>query len=520
MPFIVPSQAQTRAFIIAHGKALFPASNFDNRQGFHGKWSTFLAGAVTQLHSHANSLNELHPLRAGDGRPINDWGDAYQVLRKGPSPARMEKAGRVRGNAGRTVTPGTQMRHDETGLLFMINNSTTVTIPGVLGVDPDSFVDADIIGVDVGSQTQLSAGSTLVFVAPPIGIEPNVVLQLDLTEDGLDNEQFGSYRGRVLDRMGNSTSGGNQPDFVGWVEASLPAVRKGYAYPNRFGRGTIDVAGFYAASGAARALSSGDRAAVLAYVQSKAPFQVSGTGGGLRVLTTVPDPQRVEILLTSNGVAAYAFDWIGSPTVLSYNATTRELQFSGGALPSSLQAGDRLILVGSVGGSGVTAQDGREYRVEAISAVDKVILDRAPPVNPAATDLIYPGGPLVTPVRDALVEHMNGGRVYAGRGRTPIPESDAAPTNPTGPSVLGLDILAEGIGPSNPAGKYGSWSGGLIRAVLFQIATYKAGVRNATIVSPAADYESPDDGISDGQLFTMSGQIHYITPSVVIVRSA
>lgn len=517
MPFDQLAMSEMRDLVVALGKALFPNLNFGSLRSYHGKWSTFLAGAVTQLSFHVDSAQrDLHPLTAGDGKPIRDWGSAFTVDPKAATPARKSSSGRVRGNAGATVDPGRELRHPQTGLLFAIANTTLITIPGVIGVDPDSFVDADIVGIDIGSQTRLEAGQTLNFLSAPPGIEAEVVLQKDLDEDGFDEEQFGSYRGRVLSTMSTTPSGGNQADFVGWTKAALASVATAFAYPNRNGRGTIDIVGFYAATGTSRSLSSQDRDTVAQYIRTKAPFQVSGDGGGLRVLTTIADPQKIEIRVTTTGVAAFAFDWAGAATVSAYDATTRELTFAS-SLPASLRAGHRLILVGTVSGSGVAAQDGREYRIEAISGVDTVILEKTPPTPPALNDLIYPGGPLVTPVRDAIKAHLNGEIVYAGRGRTPIPESKASPTVPTGPSIIGLDVLADGIGSANPDGKYSdtlSWSGSIVLATLFKIATYQAGVGNIEILSPVADYEPVDDA------FPLSAQIHYVTPSVVIVRGA
>lgn len=518
MPFDLPSLSDTRDLIVALGRALFPNLNFGSLLSYHGKWSTFLSGAVTQLHLHVDTAqSDLHPLTAGDGKPINDWGEALNVPRKDASPARKSAAGRVRGEAASTVDPATQLVHAQTGMIFAVANATIVTIPGVAGVDPDSFVDVDIVGVDKGSQTRLLAGQALNFLTLIPGIEREVVLQKDLDEDGFDSEQFGSYRGRVLGTLSSTRTGGNQGDFVGWAKAALASVSTAFAYPNRAGRGTIDVAAFYAASGTSRSLSSQDRDTVLAYIKTKAPFQVTGTGGGLRVIETVADPQTVEILLTSNGVLSFAFDWQGSgETVASYDAATRELQFSA-PLPAGLRAGHRVVVVGTFGGSGRTAQDGREYRIEAITASDKVVLEKSPLIDFAAGDLIYPGGPLVAPIREAIVAHLNGEIVYAGRGQVPIPESKASPIVPTGPSIIGLDILAEGIGSANPGGIYNdtlSWSGGIVRAVLFKIAGYKAGVQNVDIVSPATDYEAVDDP------FPSNFQIHYVTPVVVVVREA
>jgi uncharacterized phage protein gp47/JayE len=517
MPFKVPSLDETRSFLAALGKALFSGLNFDSRRSYHGRRTTYIAGAVTQIHAHVDSAaRDAHPKTAGDGKPINDWGDATGVPRKAATAARKAAAGRVRGAAGETALTGDLLRHEESGLLFEL--ASNVTIPGVLGVDPDSFFDADIVASaangSVGSQTRLKAGAVLNFLAPPTGIQTSVVLQLDLDEDGFDSEQFGSYRGRVLSTFSFSRSGGSSADFVTWALAGLNAAAQAYPYPNRAGRGTIDVVAFYNGSGAARSLTSQDRDTIKAYIQTVAPFNISGDGGGLRVLTTVADPQNIEITLVPNGQAAFARDWDDSslPTVLAWQpaGVVRKLQFSA-ALPASLRAGHRLVLV-----SVATAQDGREYRIESIASSDSVILEVVPPVAPAATDKIFSGGPLVTPVRDAIVAHLNGEIVYAGRGLTPVPASVAAAT---GLSVVGLDVLAEGTGPANPAGKYNStngpsWSGAIIRAVLFKLATYKAGVRNATVISPASDYEAVDDA------FPLDDQIHYVAPGAVVVRYA
>lgn len=512
MPFSIPSLDETRDVIVAFGRALFRRLNWTKRS-YHGRRATYLAAGLTELHYHADSVQrDLHPLTAGDGKPINDWGNATGVLRKNATPARKSAAARVRGGAGRSFATGQQLKHIESGLIFKIDQA--VTIPGVLGVDPASFVDADIVGIDTGSKTRLDAGSTLTFLSPPVGIEPNVILQLDLDEDGFDEEQFGSYRARFLSTFSETPAGGNRSDFTQWALESLATVSKAFAYPERAGKGTIDVVGFYAATGSSRSLSSDDRDAVLAYIKTKAPFQVSGEGGGLRVLLTVPDPKRVEIMIEPNGIPAFNFDWDDSslPTVIAFNATTNEIQFSGGALPASLRAGHRLIVDGVA-----SVQDGSEFKIDSISAVDKVILRTAPAVPFQPTDKIYSGGPLVGPIRDAVVGHLNGEIIYAGRGLTPIPESKTTERNPDGTfkiSIVGLDILADSIGPANPAPARGPWTGGILLSTLSKIATYKTGVRNATIVSPATDYQPPDDP------FPGDAQIHFVTPGAVVIRKA
>jgi uncharacterized phage protein gp47/JayE len=494
MPFKIPSLSETRDFLLGVGKALFPDRNYGNLRSYHAKRATFLAAATTQLHSHVDTVQkDLHPLTAGDDGPIDDWGEVKGRFRKGATPARKAAAGRVRGVNGTGVDADEELVDLATGLRYKIANATS--IPAAL------FIDADIVAIDTGEQTRLLKGTVLSFVATPVDLETEVVLQKDLDEDGNDEEQFGSYRKRVLAAFSDETAGGTQDDYVTWA-LKLDGIETAYAYPNRAGFGTVDVVGLHSGSGAARELQSGEVAELLAYLKTKAPAHIAATGGPLRVLDIVTDPQSVEIVLTPNGESAFAFDWTGGPlTVLAWTAGTRSLQFTT-ALPSTMKAGHR----GSFKGV-ATAQDGTEFKIEALSAADTIILEEAPAVAPAATDLFYSGGPLVTPIRNAIVAHMNGETVYAGRAGVPLAQSAVE-------STVGLEVLAEGIGPANPGGIYGTWNGGLIRAVLGGIAIKKSGVRNYNIVTPAADYEATDDA------FPNDAQIHLIIPSSVLIRGA
>lgn len=496
MPFTLPSLSESRSFLIAVYRAVFPTRNVGNVRSYHARRATFVAAGITQLHSHADSIQkDVMPSTAGDGK-IDDWGGIKGILRKGATPARKAAAGRVRGANGTAVPLNEELLEPNSGLRFKIAAATTVPA--------SESVDADIVAIDVGSQTRLLKGTVLKFVATPGGLETNVVLQKDLDEDGLDAEQFGSYRTRVLASFSDETAGGSQSDYVKWStqKESTLSVAQAYCYPNRAGFGTIDFVGLYRGSGAARELSAGDQAILLAWVKTKAPAHIAGTPGSLRQLDIVIDSQPVEIVLTPSGELAYAFDWTGGPlTVLSWTAGTRELRFTAN-LPATMKAGHRLSLKGVA-----SAQDGKEYTIEALSGVDKVILELAPTVAPAATDLAYSGGPLVTPIRSAILAHMNGETVYAGKSRVPMAESALT-------STVGLEEIATGIGPANPGGIFGAWSGGLIRAVLGQIAIYKAGVRNHNVVLPAADYEATD------YAFPNDAQIGLIAPSSVLIRGA
>jgi hypothetical protein len=493
----IPSLSEMHEMLVAVFRGAFPDRNTGSKRSYHVRRLRFLAAAATSIHAHVKSAKaDVMPDTASDGEPINRWGGIRGVERKGATPARKTDAGRVTGAVGATVLAGTELEEPNSGLRFAINQLVTIPVS-------EEF-DADIVALDTGSQTRLTAGRVLRFVGtPPAGISSIVTLVKDLDEDGFDAEQFGSYRERVLASFSKPTSGGTDADFVKWA-LEVNDIAKAFAYGNRAGIGTMDVVGLHTGTGAARILDSGERDELLTYLRSKAPAQIAAVGGALRALEVVEDPQDIEIAVVPNGEPAYAFDWADQtpPTITGWNAGTREMTLD--VRPPGLKAGHRIVIdrINS-------EQDGRQYKVEALSGADKIILEKAPIAVPATGpvlfDIIYSGGPLVDPIRNAILEHVNGEDVYMGRDGTPYPESAIA-------SVVGLALLAEGMGPANPAGRYGSWAGGLIKSQLGKIAGFKRGVYNHAVIKPAADYEATDDA------FPNDAQIHMVTPRSVVVR--
>jgi uncharacterized phage protein gp47/JayE len=497
MPIKLPSLAEAREIIASVFKALFPDRNVGSARSYHGRRITVLGAAVSLLHRQvAGVATDILPTTAPDDGAIDEWGGIYGIERNDPIGASADAAGRVRGLAASTVTIGTELVHPLSQLRFKIASS--VVIPGA-----PLYLDADIEAIDTGAATRLAAGEVLEFVgSAPAGIENQVTLVKDLA-GGADAEQFGAYRQRVLDAMGNPPSGGNPADFEAWA-LEVDGIAKARVYRKRAGLGTTDVAVLHAGTGDTRIPSSGTRAAVLAYLKGKAPGQIAGDPGSLRVLEPIADEQDVEMLIQPRNDAAFAFDWTGDMTVSAYNAGTREVTVTGGVLPDSLFAGARIVVKGVA-----SAQLGEEMIVESITDVDKFTVQDVPDVALAATDVIYSGGPLVTPIRNALCAHLDGEKVFAARGGVPKGESQLVEDDET---TVGLEVIAEGVDTANPDGEYGAWTGGIVSDVLRQIAMAKVGVRKTTLVTPAADYEAED------YQFPNDAQIGLVTRGAVLVR--
>jgi hypothetical protein len=158
-----------------------------------------------------------------------------------------------------------------------------------------------------------------------------------------------------------------------------------------------------------------------------------------------------------------------------------------------------------------SAQTGEFFKIEALDGAAAIILETWPAQDPDAGDLVYAGSDESVIVRDALVAHLSGETLYADDGQ-PIAESVADEQGTT----VQLNELARGIGPANPDSEYGSWTGGIVRAVLMKIATYVRSVTNADVLVPAADYDAADP-VDD---FPNDAFVGLVTPAEVLVRGA
>lgn len=509
MAYKVPTLDEMLGFLIALARGLLPTRHFGSR--FVPGWKVLktVAGAATDEHAHITAaIAETMPDTATiAGGGLDRWIGFTKPggigTRKGATPARKANAGRITGTVGAAFTANLQLLHRPSGGLFEILETGVIPAAG--------FIDVDVAAISTGSATRLEKAQVLEFLAPPANINRNVELQLALDEDGDDEEQQGPARNRLLAALGTSASGGNQSDYVGWAKAQT-GIAAAFCYPNRAGIGTVDVAALHSGTGAARKLTSGERAELLAKLKALAPSQVGGTGGSLRVLTCVDETANVELTITPNGEAQYAFDWddsTGPATVLAWTALTRVLQFTA-ARPATMTAGARLCLKGVA-----SDQSGAPVTIEALHAdADKIILAAAPTkidgteAAPANTDLVYAAGPLTSLIRDAIIAHINGEDLIA-TSTGPVPASIAG-------STVAKEVLVEGIGTANPGGKYSgtgiAWTGGLLRGALELVAMYTRGVRNKNVITPAADLEATD------YAFPLDDQIGLLNPGYVLVR--
>ncbi len=458
--FIVPTLEESHALLVALTKALFPTIDVSPKS-FPALFTKTMAAAATDNHAHiVSALADLLPDTAGDDGPIDRWGSIVGRPRKGATPARKSDALRLVNNtASDVVVSGSPTLTHVSGLRFQISAGLTVPANGT--------ADANLVAVDTGSATRLAAGEDLTFDATPSGLEEVARLVLDLDEDGVDREDVGAYRNRVLARFRTPPLGGAQADYVTW-SLEVIGIAAAYCYPNRAGLGTVDVAALHAGTGTARILSSPERDELLAYLNTRRPVSAA-----VRVLEVAPQVVSVEVALVDTGEEFTAWDWIDEVplTVSAWNSGTRTLTFSSDR-PDSLQAGGRVV-VRPVSGLGT----GEPYVVESLVSTNAVVLEQAPSVAPVSGDPVYSGGGLTDSVRAAITAHF------------------------------------ATLGTANPdTASYGGWEGNLRLAAINQVVIGVPGVRDLEVVAPVANVEGID------LPFPFDNYVGLIVPLRVIAR--
>jgi uncharacterized phage protein gp47/JayE len=451
MPFTVPTLDEQHAILLAIFKVVF--ANLNSGKGanvaqgsFNWLWLRTLAAAVTDNHAHIDAdQNDLMPDTLYG--PMQDrWGAIKKIPRNGATPARKSKALRISGTPTTTVPVGLQLAHTS-GLLFQVTNADVV--------GPQDYVDVDVEALSTGSATRLSKDEHLTVQNTPTGLAEDAVLVLDLDEGGEDQEDNGSYQGRILDSFQHPALGGASGDYATWAK-QVTDVAQAYEYPRRAGVGTVDLAFLHAGRGGDRIPTAPEVAAVQAYVDTKRPVSVLD----FRVLQVTEHVVNVDYTAVTDGELEHAFDWddTAGPTCLTWDDPSRTLQFAGGARPPTLQVGGRISIARTDG-----AGNGAQRIVESFDPVhaDKVVLEvletgDVPDVGAA----IYAGGAIVEPVRQA---------------------------------ILGL---FDALGPANPdATRYGAWEGNLRPVAISRKATGVDGVIDGTVVLPAATVAAVDTGV-------------------------
>lgn len=463
MPVTIQSLEEIHQDINANLRGRFPGIDLSPTKPVYklGRVFSAVVQGLQKLISDAQA--NFFPQTADDDGKA-DWGETLNLPRKGPTAARGSDALRVFGSLASAVSVGDQLVSSG-GLVFEVNENDTVGAGG--------YVDVDVISVDLGAQTRLQAGEKLTFVSPPAGIDSEAELQIDLTDGGEDQESSADYGDRLADRIGEGASGGNREDFRRWG-LEVGWVRNVYVYPNRLGRGTVDVAALASGSGTARIPSASERTELLDYLKLLVAVHLEQNLRVLEVTTTQVDVD-IQIRGTTDGPNVWDWDDTdGALVVDTWDAATRKITLTTDR-PDDMFAGDRIVL------SDISADDaartGEQLVISALgAATDEIILAEDPPITPASGDLVYAGGDLTDAVRAQILAFFDS---------------------------LGPVIGAYGIG---------NWIDEVDPIRLIAEAVRVDGVLKGTCTAPAS-VQTPSDTI-----FPLDTSVELLIPGEIIVR--
>lgn len=445
-----------RELTVASLEGYIPGANV-NRFGDIYKRLSVTSLAATDNHAHIKQVGDDLFADTSETELLDRHGKLHGLPRKLAVGASASSALRVFGDSGATVPVSEPMTHIASGQTFETSSGGLIPAAG--------FLDVNVSAISTGETTNLEENQELTFDVTPVDLLDTATLQIDL-ENGLDKELDGPYRARLLIRIAQGAAGGNRLDWESFVVESAANIATGYAYPNRNGLGTVDVAGLKTGSGTIRTLSVGERATLLGDVDALRPVSAVA-----RVLETTTLGVDVETTVIRESDAQFAFDWDDStaPLVLTYVSATRLLTFAA-ARPANMEAGDRLV-VKSTGASG------KEFTIESLSGSDAVVLTVDLDFTPTATDPVYSGGPVVQTTRQSIID------------------------------------LFDALGPANPDTKnYGPWEGNLRLATLFEAIQTTEGILDSTLITPVANV------VADDPAFPANTSVELLIPGRIIVR--
>ncbi len=457
MPFQLPTFEELRDLLIAAMSGRIVDANINKRGDVHKRLSVVALGILdNHFHIQQVGLDVLPDTAEGD--QLTRHMTIYGLERKGASGSSGAAALRVFGDVAAVVPASEPMTHLPSGLRFETRSGGVIPAGGFLDVD----IAAD---PSVGELTNLEVDQEVTFDSVPLNLKATARIIVELT-NGQDDERDDDGRDRLLNRIGEPAAGGNRNDWEQFALEAATFVDTAYVYPNRNGLGAVDLAALKAGTGAARLLDAGERAIVLAFVDTVRPVSAIA-----RMLETVEAETDVEILIEPEADPTFAFDWNDAtpPTVLSWVAATRTLTFNA-VRPIDMTVGHRLVI-------DTAGSDGAQRVIEALSGASAVVLRDDLAVVPALNDPVYSGGPLTDPVRDNVI------------------------------------ALFDELGPSNPDSvKYGPWEGNLRISTLFERVQTTDGVLDSQILDPVANVEAVDFTFPDDD------KVELLTPGKILIR--
>lgn len=259
-----------------------------------------------------------------------------------------------------------------------------------------------INAVTAGTAGNLLIGAVLSLVSPPASISNSVTLST-ATSGGEDEESDSALLGRILDRLQNPPKGGAAADWKAWA-LGVTGVDEAWVYPRYAGTGSVKVVIAQSGSGTTRGVSGAIETDVLdafdlarlVCVESRSAQSPYMPAGAACVIVVQPTPNS----------AANAFDLDetgGAFTVASSTASSITFNNNWPDITVQLAAGVQPRI--QVITTGVVLP--QVLTVTAYNAGTKTATISGSFTAPTAGDAVYSAGNCVTPIAQAILDHVD-----------------------------------------------------------------------------------------------------------------
>ncbi len=334
------------------------------------------------------------------------------------------------------IPAGTQAR-DSTGAI-VVESTANVTTDGPPNTQPVQFVS-----VTKGTQANLSVGTVLTWLTPPVGIGTTVTLTQPLTK-ALDRETDLELLQRLLRRIQSPQRGGTAADYRFWAESAYNVVTsealsvfRAWVYPLRDGLGTVDVVATLDGTGTARKPGTSLTTALQDYLDTVRPVTAVCTAYAPEMAAGRAVQVRVRAQPSPSKNGTYLYDWddLGTfTTITAHTANTITMAAIPPNLAAAFAAGrlPRVQIIISTAGASALPWVARVTNIGGAT----LTLDRSFTVAPTdAVDYFWAGSAIVEPIAQRILDYVD--------SLGPSRDSGTADTNDAWEDVLRLERVVD-----------------------------------------------------------------------------
>lgn len=410
MAITIPLIDEVIASGIAYWRNRFPGRDHST-DGFLGKTARACAMLIVGLLQSVEAAdNDAVPSENTSTGGLDDWAfslglpDGEGGYGRGKATAAANGAAYCTGENATVFPEGATLTASDGTAVQLVDGQTIPGVPPGSGQVLGSFV-----AVTKGAVGNLPIGTVLTWDTPPPGADNTVTLTAALT-DAEDVESDSSLLARIYDRCQKPPKGGANSDYKSEWGEDVDGVDVCYVYPLRGGAGSVHAVPTVPGTGVARVPSAATLSAVLARLDAERP-------------TTVNEVEVLEAYTAASGHTIKArvlpfgsdweFDWeaegvvytvdtytAGPPSKIKFN--TLAPQSLKDAIDNSEEPRIQVAVLGSV----------IPINVVATAWVDaggktEVTLEEEPTTVPGSGIELYPGGPLVEQLAQAILVYVD-----------------------------------------------------------------------------------------------------------------